>query len=88
LHQYYPNPFNPETRISYDLPQAGEVSLTIYNSLGSVVRQLVTGHQAAGRHSVTWNARDDAGRRVASGIYIYKLQAGKKIVTRKMLLLQ
>ena len=88
LYQNYPNPFNPETRISYDLPQAGAVTLTVYNSLGNAVRQLVSGHQGAGRHKVTWDARDDAGRKVASGIYIYKLQAGKKIVTRKMLLLQ
>jgi len=88
LFQNYPNPFNPETRIRYDLPQAGNVSLAVYNVLGQRVRVLVDEFQDAGRKSVTWDGRDDGGREAASGIYFYKIKAEEYQTTMKMVLLK
>jgi len=76
LEQNYPNPFNPSTVISFQLPEAGDVSLAIYNSNGQLVRTLVAGEKPAGRYSVLWDATDDRGNRVASGVYVYVLKAG------------
>jgi hypothetical protein len=84
----YPNPFNPATQIAYELPEAGEVRLTIYNVLGQQVRALVQGRQEAGFYRVTWDGRDAAGRPVSSGIYLYRLEAGGFTETRRMLLLK
>ncbi|MDZ7302323.1 MAG: Ig-like domain-containing protein [candidate division KSB1 bacterium] len=91
LGQNYPNPFgrlpfNPATNICYQLPQAVQVSLTIYNMLGQQVRKLVSGQQPAGYHTVVWDGRDNAGRLVPTGIYYYRLQAGNFTMTKKMLL--
>jgi len=93
LSQNYPNPFsahgtfgNPTTNIKYQLPQAVQVSLTIYNMLGQEVRKLVSGQQPAGYHTAVWDGRDNAGRRVPSGVYHYRLQAGNFIVTKRMLM--
>jgi hypothetical protein len=88
LFQNYPNPFNPTTTISYFLPEQARVDLIIYDVRGRVVRTLVSGIQPAGTRSETWNGRDDAGRRVGSGVYLYRLKAGKIALTRKMVLLQ
>ena len=87
LSQNYPNPFNPGTRIEYRLSQAGEVKLVIFNIQGQQVRSLVAGFEPAGFHSVQWNGQDDLGRRVASGLYFYRLQAGGFVKTQKMLLI-
>jgi len=87
LLQNYPNPFNPETEIRYDLPKASRVTLTIFNLAGQAVRTLVDGNIPAGSHAANWNGRNDRGRRVAGGIYFYRLQAGKFVQTRKMILL-
>ena len=84
----YPNPFNPETTIKYALPQASDVELVIYNSLGQVVRTLVNERQGAGRYAFTWDATNDRGQAVSSGIYLYRLQAGEFAKVRKMLLLK
>ena len=84
----YPNPFNPETTIKYALPQASDVELVIYNSLGQVVRTLVNERQGAGRYAFTWDAANDRGQAVSSGIYLYRLQAGEFAKVRKMLLLK
>jgi hypothetical protein len=84
----YPNPFNPETNISYRLPEAGEVSLIVYNVMGQEVARLVDRYQAAGLYTVRWTGRDDSGVQVASGIYFYRLQAGEFGLTRKMMLLK
>jgi hypothetical protein len=88
LFQNYPNPFNPETRIRYDLPQAGNVTLSVYNVLGQRVRVLVDEFQDAGRKSVTWDGRDDRGEEAASGIYFYKIKAEDFQMTMKMVLLK
>ncbi len=86
LFANYPNPFNPTTTITYQMPQAGRVSLKIYNMLGQVVRTLVDAEVAAGLHAVTWDGRDGKGDQVASGVYLYQLRVGETIMTRKMLL--
>ena len=84
----YPNPFNPETTIKYALPQASDVELVVYNSLGQKVRTLVSEHQGVGRYAFTWDATNDRGHAVSSGIYLYRLQAGEFAQVRKMLLLK
>jgi hypothetical protein len=84
----YPNPFNPETTISYTLPASGSVSLEIYNSRGQLVRSLMQEEQPAGEHSLIWNGRDDSGHSVASGLYLYRIACQGKHETRKMLLLK
>jgi len=84
----YPNPFNPTTTLRYDLTEEGEVRLTIYNLSGQTVRRLASGRQVAGRHSVVWDGRDDAGRAVATGVYLARLEAGAFRQTQKMLLLK
>jgi sugar lactone lactonase YvrE len=83
-----PNPFNPATQIAYELPEAAEVRLTVYNALGQEVRALVQGRQEAGYYRVTWDGRDAAGRSVSSGLYFYRLTSGGFAETRKMLLLK
>ncbi|RMD93419.1 MAG: T9SS C-terminal target domain-containing protein [Calditrichaeota bacterium] len=92
LEQNYPNPFNPETTISYTLPppHAGIpfVQLKIYNLNGQVVRTLVHSFQRAGQYRVTWDGRDRYGQPVASGIYLYRLEAGGQIQTRRMVLMR
>lgn len=69
----YPNPFNPATQIRYELALTSKVRLQIFNTKGQVVRTLADGDMAAGAHQVVWDAHDDAGRRVASGLYFYRL---------------
>ena len=84
----YPNPFNPETSIGFAVPTGSRVELTIYNVLGQVVTELVNDEYPAGYHRVSWNGRDDAGRAMASGVYLYRLSAAGKVLTRKMMLLK
>ena len=79
----YPNPFNPETTIDYELPQTSEVSLTVYDLLGHETAVLVDGLQSAGRHTVRFNASN-----LPSGSYVYRLQTGDKIVARTMILVK
>ena len=88
LEQNIPNPFNPSTTIKYQLPEAGEVNLIIYNLLGQQVRTLVKETLEAGFQSVVWDGKDDVGRQVASGIYIYRLQAGSFSQAQRMMLLK
>ncbi len=76
LSQNVPNPFNPSTTIQFSLPQAGPVSLSIYDVNGRRVRTLVDGRADVGRHSVIWDGRDALGREVASGVYLYRLTTG------------
>jgi hypothetical protein len=80
----YPNPFNPSTTIRYTLPEASNVRLTIYNVLGQEIRTLVNAAQTRGVHSVQWDGRDASGRQAATGVYIYRLEAGQFVATRNM----
>jgi hypothetical protein len=88
LAQNYPNPFNPATTIGFALAISGHTKISVYNVLGQNVRTLVDGHLEAGRHSVVWDGKDDGGRAVASGIYLYRIETIEYIETRKMLLLK
>lgn len=88
LHQNYPNPFNPETQIQFDLPRAAHVRLDIFNLLGQNVATLLDGAQSGGSHTIRWNGRDDNGRGLASGVYVYRLQAGEFVQTRTMLMMK
>jgi len=82
LGQNYPNPFNPVTHIRFALPRAGDVSLTVYDMTSRVVATLINGYKSAGRYDLTFD-----GTSLASGSYIYRLQAGNKFVETKKLLL-
>ena len=88
LSQNFPNPFNPETMIQYQLPQRSYVNLVIYNMQGQVVEVLVNEYKEAGYHSITWQGIDNMGNRVPSGIYVYRLTAGRFEQIRKMLLIK
>jgi hypothetical protein len=84
----HPNPFNPQTTISYELASSAAVDLCIYDLKGALVRRLVSEPMPAGRHQAVWNGRDDIGRRVASGTYLYRLEAGEYSETRRMALIK
>ena len=89
LEQNYPNPFNSGTVIRYALPIGGDVELTIFNLTGQRVAKLVEGVREAGTYTLHWDGRDDDGRQLASGVYLYRLRAGKqRVETRKLLLLR
>ena len=89
LADNFPNPFNPATTIKYALPQAADVELTVYNVIGQPVRTLVAEHQSAGRYAVEWDATNDSGHSLSSGMYFYRLQAGEEFrEVKKMLLLK
>lgn len=84
----YPNPFNPETTIRFSTAAKGPVSIDIYNVKGQLVRKLVNEEKTAGSHSVVFDGRDNNGRSIASGVYYYRMQAGKFSSTRKMILMK
>ncbi len=84
----YPNPFNPRTSIVFSVPRLLPVDLAVYDLRGRLVTTLVRENLVPGRHEVMWNGTDAAGRRVASGLYFAKLQAGGQVFTSKMLLLK
>lgn len=88
LEANYPNPFNPSTVIRYQLPQAVQVRIDVFNVLGQRVRTLVAAEQAAGRYEVVWNGLDEGQQPTASGVYLYRMQAGSFIETRTMLLVK
>jgi hypothetical protein len=88
LQQNYPNPFNPITQIKYDLPENSFVNIIIYDMLGRQVRTLVNQTQDAGFKSVLWNAIDSFGSPVSAGVYLYQIQAGEFVQTKKMVLLK
>jgi hypothetical protein len=87
LSQNYPNPFNPSTTIQFSLNSPSPVSLDVYSVTGQHVRALVSGMYETGVHSVVWNGRDDSGRGVSAGVYLYRLCAGEHEKVKKMLLL-
>ncbi len=88
LSQNYPNPFNPTTMIKYSLPEAQHVTLEIYNSLGEKIRTLVNNAQDVGNHTIQWDGLNSLGRSAASGMYLYKMTAGKFTSVKKMLLIR
>ena len=88
IEQNYPNPFNPTTIINYGIPQNAEVTISIYNMLGQKVKTLVSEQKNAGAYSVQWNGDNEFGQKVASGPYIYKINAGNFIKSMKLLLLK
>lgn len=88
LEQNYPNPFNPSTQILFALPQAGKVSLIIYNLLGQKIMTLVDGTLASGTHAVNWNGRDARGLQLPSGVYFYSLKTSNFTATKRMILMK
>ncbi len=88
LNGNYPNPFNPETAISYAIKDAGDVHLEIYNLKGQRVRSLVNGKQNTGHYRIVFNGKDDKGMPLSSGIYLYRLTTGSYTSTRKMMLME
>lgn len=87
LHPNYPNPFNPETTIGFDVPEASQVRILIYNRLGQKVRTLLDEAKRAGRYHINWNGTDDFGKKVSSGVYFYQFDTEKYNATRKMILI-
>lgn len=89
LEQNYPNPFNPTTNIVFNLTKLADVKLTVYTLLGQRIAILVDNEKrAAGRHTVQWDGRDDAGNFISSGVYIYKIEVGNIAQTKKMVLMK
>ncbi len=88
LMQNFPNPFNPGTTIKYQLTTAGQVKLNVYNLLGQQVRKLISKQQPPGYYQTSWDGRDDAGRLVTSGLYLYRLESAKNVMTLKMLFIR
>lgn len=84
----YPNPFNPETKIEYEIVLAGDVSLEVFNTKGQKVRTLVNDYRAADSYAVTWNGKDNAGNSCSSGLYFYKLKTSAKSTVKKMVLMK
>jgi len=88
LHDCYPNPFNPQTLISFDMPAAGNARLEIYSLAGKRVATLVNGEVGAGRNEEVWYGKDDEGRPVPSGVYFYKLETREFRESKRMVLLK
>ena len=88
LQPNVPNPFNPQTMIQYAVPSAGRVKLVVYNLMGQTVRTLVNGERPVGSFSVLWDGRDATGRDVASGVYLYQMEAAGFSAVRKMVLVR
>ena len=88
LEQNFPNPFNPITTLRYDLPENSYVNVIIYDMLGREVKTLVNQTQDAGYKSVIWDATNDYGKPVSAGVYLYQIQAGEFVQTKKMVLLK
>ena len=83
-----PNPFTTDTTIRFDLPEAGEVELNVYDSAGRRVRSLISDVRGEGEHRVRWDGRSDRGQAMPSGIYFYRFRAGQYIESRRMTLLR
>ena len=88
LHNNYPNPFNPVTNIRYDIPVASDVRIDIYNIAGKKVRTLVSREHQPGRYKIQWNATNEFGSPVATGMYIYKIHAKDFVSVKKLLLMK
>ncbi|MCC7429903.1 VCBS repeat-containing protein [bacterium] len=88
LHQNYPNPFNPTTTIEFDLTQGAFTKLAVYNTNGQLVKELLAKNLEANYHKIVWDGTDQNGHKVSSGIYFYRINSGKFVDTKKMLLLK
>jgi len=88
LDQNRPNPFNPVTTISYALPNAADVKIEVFNAAGRLVRTLVDERQDAGQKNAVWDGTNDVGQKVASGVYMYRLEADGRICDKRMVLLK
>ena len=88
LLQNYPNPFNPTTTLRYNLPENSHVTITIYDMLGRKVKTLINETQYSGYRSIIWDAIGNKGERASAGIYLYQIQAGEYMQTKKMVLLK
>lgn len=88
LFQNYPNPFNPITVIRYALPHECEVEITVYNISGQKVKTLAKQKERAGHRQVIWDGRNDEGEEVATGVYLYKIQAGEFTQSKKMVIIK
>ena len=88
LGQNFPNPFNPITTIRYAIPKDSFVKITIYDVLGNVIKNLLQKHQSSGFKTISWDVTDDKGKTIPAGIYIYSIEAGGFLQTRKMILLK
>ncbi|MGH7494363.1 MAG: S8 family serine peptidase [bacterium] len=84
----YPNPFNPETRIAYEIPRAALVEIAVFDMLGRRVRTLIADHAAMGQYQMYWDGRNDQGQLLSSGVYMYKMRAGDFLASKKMVLLR
>jgi hypothetical protein len=89
LRQNYPNPFNPTTKIEYDVKENSRVVLKVYNVLGQEVRTLVDRMELPGiKKSVVWDGKNNAGHAVSTGVYIYRIEMGSFVKSRKMMLMK
>ena len=84
----YPNPFNPETTISFELSKPGNVVLNIYNLKGELVKMLINNQMSNGKHSIVWDGKDNNGKICSSGVYCYKIESNGRVETKKMLLMK
>ncbi|MCF8266962.1 MAG: T9SS type A sorting domain-containing protein [Ignavibacteriales bacterium] len=84
----YPNPFNPSTTIAYSIPQKSDVKVNIYDVNGQLIKEIVNESLDAGKHFVTWNGTNQTNSSVASGVYIYTVQSGSRLVSRQMILVK
>ena len=88
LKNAYPNPFNPSTSISFDIADPSDVKIEIFNTKGQKVRDLLSGYCNVGSHSIVWNGKDNNGIHCGTGIYFYKMQAGKFVQVNKMMMMK
>ncbi len=88
LYQNYPNPFNQETTIHFDLPRQDHVKIEVYNIMGQRIRTLVDEIKYTGSYKIVWDAKNDSGKMVSSGVYFVKFQSKKIIELKKVLFLQ
>jgi hypothetical protein len=88
LHANYPNPFNPRTTIRFDIHQAGQVDISVFDVSGRLVKRLVNRTMSAGRYDAVWEGRDDRGRSVAAGVYFFQLKTSDTLDTKRMTLIK
>ena len=88
LNQNHPNPFNPETRISYQVPKTSLVKIEVFNLLGQRIKTLVNEEKSPGTYQINWNGMDDQGKSVVSGIYLYRMQTQSFNQMKRMILLR